>query len=313
MTGRLVQLSGVIVDHIYWVKEVPAPGAEAIVSRAALCAGGGFNAMVAARRAGLAVAYAGTLGTGPFAGIAAEALVAEGIRVLRPRLAGRDQGCCTCLIDLAGERTFIASSGADGVVTDQDLLSVKPREGDWFLLSGYALGYRHSREALTRWLEAAPPGLNLVFDPSPLVAEIPERSRAAALKAAAWISANRTEAAFLTDLSDPAAAAEALAKGRPGGAVVRDGANGCHVAAQGGHAVHIPGHAVIVKDTNGAGDAHIGAFIAALVRGEPPLRAARFASIAAALSTTREGPSTAPHLTEVLAILGPEPGVAGAA
>ena len=313
MTGRLVQLSGVIVDHTYWVKEVPAPGAEAIVSRVALCAGGGFNAMVAARRAGLAVAYAGTLGTGPFAGIAAEALAAEGIEVLRPRLADKDQGCCTCLIDLAGERTFSASSGADGVVTDQELLSVKPREGDWFRLSGYALGYRQSRAALTRWLAAAPQGLRLVFDPSPLVAEIPEESRAAAQHAASWISANRAEAMILTDVADPAAAAEALAKGRTGGAVVRDGANGCHVAAQDGHAVHIPGLVVDVKDTNGAGDAHIGAFIAALVRGEPPLRAAHFANIAAALSTTREGPSTAPHLNEVLAILGPAPGVAGAA
>ncbi|MCA0273168.1 MAG: PfkB family carbohydrate kinase [Proteobacteria bacterium] len=313
MTGRLVQLSGVIVDHIYWVEGVPAPGAEAIVSRVALCAGGGFNAMVAARRAGLAVAYAGTLGTGPFAGIAAEALAAEGIAVLRPRLQGQDQGCCTCLIDRAGERTFIASSGADGVVTDRDLAAIRPEPDDWFLLSGYALGYRKSREALTRWLQAAPEGLRLVFDPSPLVAEIPEETRAAALHAATWVSANRAEAAFLTGAADPAQAAEALAKGRPGGAVVRDGANGCYLALKDGTATHIPGHPVAVKDTNGAGDAHIGAFIAALARGEPPLKAARFANIAAALSTTKEGPSTAPDLNEVLAILGSDPGVAGAA
>lgn len=313
MTGRLVQLSGVIVDHIYWVEAVPAPGTEAIVSRVALCAGGGFNAMVAARRSGLQVAYAGTLGTGPFAGIVAEALAAEGIEVLRPRLAGQDQGCCTCLIDRAGERTFIASSGADGVVTDRDLSAVKPAPDDWCLLSGYALGYRQSREALTRWLEAAPRGLRLVFDPSPLVAEIPEPTRAAALKAAAWISANRAEAAFLAGNPDPALAAEALARGRAGGAVVRDGANGCYMATHGKDATHVPGHAVTVKDTNGAGDAHIGAFIAALDRGETPLRAARFANIAAALSTTKEGPSTAPELNEVLAILGPEPGMAGAA
>ncbi|MGL4280979.1 MAG: PfkB family carbohydrate kinase [Albidovulum sp.] len=313
MTARLVQLSGVIVDHIYWVESVPAPGTEAIVNRVALAAGGGFNAMVAARRAGLAVAYAGTLGTGPFAGIAADALAAEGIAVLRPRLQGQDQGCCTCLIDRAGERTFVASSGADGVVTDRDLAAIRPEPEDWFLLSGYALGYRQSREALTRWLRAAPAGLRLVFDPSPLVAEIPQETRAAALHAATWVSANRAEAAVLTGASDPAKAAEALAKGRPGGAVVRDGANGCYLALRDAAATHIPGHAVTVKDTNGAGDAHIGAFIAALARGEPPLSAGRFANIAAALSTTREGPSTAPELNDVLAILGADPRTAGAA
>ena len=48
MTARLVQLSGVIVDHIYWVEAVPRAGEEAIVRRAVLCAGGGYNAMVAA-------------------------------------------------------------------------------------------------------------------------------------------------------------------------------------------------------------------------------------------------------------------------
>ena len=74
------------------------------------------NAMVAARRMGMAVAFGGTLGTGAFADRIAAALAGEGIDILRPRLAGRDQGCCTVLIDDAGERSFIASEGADGVV-----------------------------------------------------------------------------------------------------------------------------------------------------------------------------------------------------
>ncbi|GAB1363040.1 hypothetical protein MASR1M32_22760 [Rhodobacter sp.] len=64
---RLVQLSGVCADLVYRVEAVPAPGSDAVVRGAALMtAGGGFNAMVAARRAGLPVAYAGTLGTGPW-------------------------------------------------------------------------------------------------------------------------------------------------------------------------------------------------------------------------------------------------------
>ena len=154
MTGRLIQLSGVIVDHIYWVEAVPLPGHEAIVRRSAICAGGGYNAMVAARRSGMEVAYAGTLGTGPFADIVAAALAAEGIAALRPRLAGRDQGCCTCLIDREGERTFIASSGADGVVAAKDLSGLELSDTDWCLLSGYALGYAESRTALTDWLVA---------------------------------------------------------------------------------------------------------------------------------------------------------------
>ena len=311
MTARLVQLSGVIVDHIYWVEAVPHAGDEAIVRRSTICAGGGFNAMVAARRAGLAVAYAGTLGTGPFAEIVAAALAQERIEVLRPTLARCDQGCCTCLIDRAGERTFVASSGADGVVTASDLSLLDLCPDDWCLLSGYALDYRESRVALTDWLVAQAGQVRMVFDPSPLVAQMPERSRAAALKAATWVSANRAEATALTGHTDPEAAAGALARGRPGGAIVRDGANGCFLATATDQARHIPGHSVQAIDTNGAGDTHIGAFIAALARGSDPFTAARFATVAAALSTTKEGPSTAPQLHDVLAVPGQAPEPAG--
>ncbi|MGV8986177.1 MAG: PfkB family carbohydrate kinase [Cypionkella sp.] len=308
MSGRLIQLSGVIVDHIYRVEAVPKAGEEARVLSSSMAAGGGFNAMVAARRSGMKVAYGGTLGSGPFAEIAAQALKGAGISVLRPRLRGMDQGCCTTLIDDRGERTFIASEGADGVVSDADLTLLQPQPEDWRLLSGYALGYGGSREALTRWLGAAQ-GLRLVFDPSPLVAAIAEPTLAAARQAALWISANAAEAQVMTGLIDPAQAAQALAADRPasGGAIVRDGARGCYLALAGQTARHIPGHPVTAIDTNGAGDAHIGAFIAGLARGETPENAALLANIAAAISTTQEGPSTAPRLETVLAVLaGPQ-------
>ena len=303
--SRLVQMSGVIMDHVYRVEAVPAPGTEALVRSATLTPGGGFNAMVAARRMGMEVAYGGTLGSGAFADRIAAALSVEGITSLRPRLAGRDQGCCTVLIDDAGERSFIASEGADGVVTDADLAALPLRDDDWLLLSGYALLYRESRDALTRWL-ASRPG-RLVFDPCPQVGAIEPQALRAALDAAHWISANRVEAQILTGKADPALAAEALAT-RPGGAIVRDGAQGAWLALPGASACHVPPHLVQPVDTNGAGDTHLGAFIAALAVGHPPVKSCRLANIAAALSITREGPATAPTLDEVLAqIVAPWP------
>jgi sugar/nucleoside kinase (ribokinase family) len=294
---RLVQLSGVIMDHVYRVKAVPLPGAEAVVRSASLTPGGGFNAMLAARRMGLSVAYGGTLGTGAFADRIALALHDAGIATLRPRHPSLDQGCCTVLIDDAGERSFIASEGADGVVTAADLAALPLRADDWLLLSGYALLYAGSRAALTGWLQSRP--ARLVFDPCPQVAAIAPEALAAALQAAEWVSANRAEAAILTGAPTPARAAEALAQ-RKGGAVVRDGAEGAWLALPGAAAVHVPGHKVSVVDSNGAGDTHIGAFIAALAAGHPPLDACRIANIAAALSITIAGPATAPSLTEVL-------------
>jgi sugar/nucleoside kinase (ribokinase family) len=215
------------------------------------------------------------------------------------------------LIDRSGERSFIAAEGADGHVTDADLGLIAARPEDWALLSGYALIYRASRDALTRWLNNLPADARLVFDTSPLVASIPQSTLQTVLHAALWVSANSAEAAALTGETDPTRAAEALVAARPphGGVLVRDGANGCYLALPGQRARHLSGFPVCAIDTNGAGDAHVGAFIAALARGETPGQAARLANVTAALSTTKEGPSTAPTLHEVLGVIdaGPEP------
>jgi len=56
-------------------------------------------------------------------------------------------------------------------------------------------------------------------------------------------------------------------------------------------------------DSNGAGDAHAGVFIAGLAKGLKPAEAARRANAAAALAVTRWGPATSPGTAEVDALL----------
>ena len=296
--ARLLQLHGVIVDLIYRVEAVPQPGCETIVRGFDMSPGGGFNAMIAARRSGLAVGYAGSLGTGPLSEIVHAALAAEGIECLRPRDRERDQGCCTVMIDDAGERTFVAAEGAEGHAVEADLQHVDTTEFGWSLISGYTLYYEGSCGAFSRWLEAEPNIRNLVFDPGPMIASIRPEAIETALARAAWVSANAAEAAVLTGDHDPLTAARKLAETRKGGAVVRLGREGC-VAAWNGHHRYVPAHLVTAVDTNGAGDAHIGAFIAALARGQDPAEAALYANIAAAISTTRRGPATAPDLATI--------------
>ncbi len=303
--GRFLQLSGVVVDLLYRVQRVPLPGQEAQVSSFDMAAGGGFNAMVAASRAGMAVSYGGTLGQGVFADIATRAMEAEGFDILRSGRVAVDQGCCVVLIDDAGERTFIAREGAEGVVKPEDLAALDPTGFDWILLSGYTLAYENSRDALADWLHALPETAKLIFDPSPIVDQIPEPIRDAAMTASTWISANTAEAEILCGIDDPAVACAALAKkARPGGgAVVRAGRDGCFVSTGDGTAVHVAGFTVETVDTNGAGDTHLGAFAAALFEGASSVEAAGKANAAAALSTTRHGPATSPDSDEVKAFL----------
>jgi len=300
--AKLVQFHGVIVDLVYHIEAVPAPGGEAYVKQFEINAGGGFNAMVSAKRSGMAVAYAGSLGTGPFSEVVNSALISEGIDHLRPRDKARDQGCCTVMIDNTGERTFVAAEGAEGYLSAADLRSIQLSNLDWSILSGYTLYYEGSGKVLTDWLLRAETVPSLVFDPSPIIGKVPAKAIEAALARVSWVSANSNEAAILTGESDPSKAAEHLSKGRSGGSVVRTGSKGC-IVSYAGNNQWVPGHPVTIIDTNGAGDTHIGAFIACLANGQSPIDAARYANVAAALSTKRNGSATAPERDEIEATL----------
>jgi sugar/nucleoside kinase (ribokinase family) len=84
--------------------------------------------------------------------------------------------------------------------------------------------------------------------------------------------------------------------------VVRDGPQGCWIH-QRGERRHVPGFAVKAVDSNGAGDAHAGVFVAGLAQGLNAPEAARRANAAAALAVTRWGPATSPGAAEVDAFI----------
>jgi sugar/nucleoside kinase (ribokinase family) len=305
--GRLLHLGNVVVDIVVTVPALPERGGDVLASRAEAVAGGGFNVMSAAARQGLRAAYAGAHGTGPFGTLARAALAAEGIEAIQPARTGMDTGFVLTMVEAGGERTFLTSPGAEATLTAADLDRVSPAARDAIYLSGYGLVHDSNRAALLGWL-ARPGGGHLVFfDPGPLVGSIPAAALAAVLARTDWLACNTREAAILTGSTDPRAAAAELARraGPAGGprVLVRTGPGGCLIARPGGAVMAVPGFQVGVVDTSGAGDAHSGAFIAALAAGAADDAAARRANAAAAFSVTRRGPATAPTREELARFL----------
>ena len=178
--------------------------------------------------------------------------------------------------------------------------------GDWVFTSGYTLSYPGSRETLTDWIEALRPETPFVFDPTPVVADIPRPILSRVLARTRWLSCNATEASEIADPGEvEAMAARLLADHCPkaAGVIIRAAAKGCYVRLADGTAQAIPGFRVAAIDTNGAGDTHIGAFVSALARGVPPFEAAYYANAAAAISVTRHGGSSAPTDSEIQTFL----------
>ncbi|TIO75736.1 MAG: ribokinase [Mesorhizobium sp.] len=302
MSGRLVHVGSAVVDYVYRIDALPAPGTEKTATSYARVAGGGFNMMVAASRTGMKVAFGGQLGTGPDGDFLRAAFAAEGIETLTPPSPLMDSGNCVAMISGDAERTFVSWPGAESVVSLDMMASVQIVPDDWVFASGYTLSYPGSRDALTSWIEALPAEIRFVFDPTPVIAEIPRPILDRVLARTTWLSCNTDEAAEIAGAGDAQTVAiRLLADHCPMalGVVIRAGAHGCLVRLADGGTRAIPGFAVHAVDTNGAGDAHIGAFVSALSRGLSPCEAARYANAAAALSVTRHGGSSAPTDTEI--------------
>ena len=297
---RLLHLGNVVVDVVLEVPALPEPGGDVLATGSQTTAGGGFNVMAAAARLGLAVAYGGVIGGGPFAALARAACVAEGIQVLQPAKPGRDTGFVVTIVDATGERTFLTSRGAEATLTTADLDPVRAAPGDAVYLSGYGLAHPSNAAALRGWLRRLGEEHLVVFDPGPLAGSLPGDVLDPVLHRADWVTCNARESALLTGAVDPGDALRVLTGKLPrAGVLVRVGPDGCLLGGRGVAAEHVAGFRVEVVDTNGAGDTHTGAFLAALASGASSVEAVRTANGAAALSVTRRGPATGPTRAEL--------------
>jgi sugar/nucleoside kinase (ribokinase family) len=328
---RLISFGGLLADLVVGVDAVPGRGEDVLAHDFAQTVGGGFATLVAAVRLGMPTALAGVLGDDGIADAARAALRKEGVELLFPEPRAGGSGVCLVLVDAGGERTMVTVQGVESRVQSEDFDAVAPGPADVVYINGYELLYDHGT-ALVSWVRRIRPA-HLVFDPGPLIASIDEAALAEILSATRWLSLNAAEATSLTGETDPAAAATAalrrigarldvdgpktghiglfsahqhgLAAGSVpgGGVVVRNGGDGCVVLERGGEPVAVPAFPAEVVDTTGAGDTHVGAFIAALARGLDPVEACRWANVAAAVVVSSRGQASPPRLDELRAVL----------
>lgn len=285
------------MDVVAFVPALPEHGGDVLAEASETSAAGAFNVLAAAARHGMRAGLVGRHGTGPNGDRIRGAFHAEHIELLLPPTEDGDTGFCIGLVDASGERTYVTVPGVDGSLTDDDLDGVVTDEGDVVYLSGYELAFAHGRTA-ARWFTALPDGVTTVFDPGPLVASLRPHLLEPVLRRATWLSLNERESHLMTGLG-PAAAAQVLLRDHPSlaGVIVRTGPDGCWLVTETdgvGRHVPVPGGPRRAVDTTGAGDCHVGTFIASLAEGFSAVESVQRANLAAALSVTRRGPATAP-------------------
>ncbi|MGA4506594.1 PfkB family carbohydrate kinase [Propionibacteriaceae bacterium G1746] len=302
--GRVIHTAQALIDAVAEVPSIPRRGGNVMATDFTRYAAGAVNILLAAHRQGAECVHAGAIGTGPNGDLIRRTLSEAGISLAGEPVLGLDSGICFVMVEPGAERTFVTTLGAERQLSIDILQASNPRAGDVVCVSGYSLAVESTRTPLLTWLSLLPDGVGVVLDPGAAFAELPDDVHETMLALTTVWTGNLEETEALTGVVGMEQAAAAAADRLPTGSViiVRDGARGCAVHAE-DETVLVPGFPQTAVDTNGAGDCHTGAFIAARQHGDSWPQACLRANAAAAIKVTRRGPDTAPTQSEVDAFL----------
>ena len=311
--GRVVLMGQILVDLAVRGEALPTPGGDVWAIDEGMHVGGGFNALVAARRMGAEAVSLSPIGEGPYSSLIQAALTREGITDLGPRIAGIDNGFCIAFTDRTGERTFISTKGAETMAPASAwadfVRTMSP--GDVLYIDGYLMDHPANREAAEAALRVLPEGVRVLLDVSPVIG-IPDGLPTDGVivsmnhREAQEIGQQRGEASVRDQCNQPREAARAMVSLLHRPALVRAGAQGAYICIPAQPETNtsdgvtaIPTPRVEAIDTNGAGDAHSGVLAASLAQDVALKRALVLANCAGALASTVIGPASCPTRDQI--------------
>ena len=308
--GRVVLMGQILVDLAVRGEALPSPGGDVWAIDEGMHVGGGFNALVAARRMGAEAVSLSPIGEGPNASLIEEALKREGIVDAGPRVPDCDNAMRTVLIARNGSCTIIATKGAEAMAPENVwanyVCSLHPV--DVLYIDGSLMDHPANRIAAENALRALPEGVRVVLDVSPTIG-IPNGLPSSAIismnyeeSQVLWTRIPEKERQFLS-WTPADNAATTLASRLHRDVLVHKDANGAYFAPYAPSdalpTFHIPTPRIRAVDSNGAGDAHSGVLSACLTQGVSVKRALLLANCAGALASTAAGPATCPPRAQI--------------
>jgi ribokinase len=310
--GRIVVVGSLNADLTIYCERLPLPGETVHGNGFAVNPGGkSANQAVAAGRLGADVRLVGAVGDDSNGQMLLSSVSGAGVDVRHVRTAAAETGVAVIAVDANGENNIIISAGANGTLSPADVAAAAD------VIDGAAVVCLCLEVRMETVLAAAQAGhdagATVVLNLSPYAA-IPQQL--ADLTDVLLVNAHEA-AQFLGSAEIPGSDGDAgdweavrlrFAERGLQQVLVTLGANGSVVldslADAGQQLVQIAPVKVNAVDTTGAGDAFTGAVAARLAAGASLADAAAFASIAAALATTRKGTQAAyPNEDDVRRVL----------
>lgn len=265
---------------------------------------GGMVANFAAALAtlGTPCSFMGVVGDDPFGRASLADLERRGVDTSPTRIKpGWQTYYCTILLDPSGEKALVTA------ITD----AMFPAPSDLDPAAIARASHLHTTAmwpptalAAARHARASGVPVSLDLEADAIDAAGPQLDELLPLVDLLFMN-ERALARLLGPMVPPAEGARRAQELGPPTVVVTLGGAGVVVAHEREEAAAVPAHRVQVVDSTGAGDCFAAAFVHARLRGQPPLEAARFAAVAAALAVAEIGARTAlPTREEVLTAMG---------
>lgn len=205
-----------------------------------------------------------------------------------------ENGCCYCLVERSGERTFLSVHGVEYSFHAEYMDAFAGERFDYTYICGLEVEETTGGE-LVAWLEAHPDiAGTVVYAPGPRGIEVDADRTERILAMHPILHLNEQEAQALagradTDTDSVLAAAQTLHAKTGNMVIVTRGADGVLWISADGSVHTAPSVPATVVDTIGAGDSHCGAVLTGLTLGWTEDATMRFANQVASEVVAQEG------------------------
>lgn len=284
MTDVLI-IGSLNADLVVRAPRFPQPGETISGDDLQIIPGGkGANQAVAASRQGANVAMLGRVGSDSFGPFLLDSLKSNQVDVTHVQVDDSATGTATIIVDGNGQNSIVLSAGANGKVSPADVDSASALTPKLILLQ-LEIPIPTVLYAAQR---ARQNGSQVILNPAP-AKPLPDEL----ISLADFIIPNETELSLLTgmevkDVPSAEQAARVLLGHGAKHVIVTLGSKGA-LLVSGTQVKQVDTYKVDVVDTTAAGDAFIGGFASALLRGLELEEAVKHANACGALATTKFG------------------------
>lgn len=283
---ELLMIGSSCVDVIIPVERLPKTGDDLQPAYQTFAIGGtGWNACRAAILSGAKPTFLSPVGVGMYAEQVEAAFRDYGVTVMAR--SERENGCCYCLVESDGERTFMCIRGGEYEFR-REWLDALPGEYSLCYTCGMEIQDSPAGDNIMDWLEAHPE-TEVFYAPGPRGILMPASRQARMLAMKPIVHLNEQESLALTGKQDAESAALALHAITGNIVIVTLGGRGCLCVDREGIVLYAAGCSVSVVDTIGAGDSHAGTMLGCIYQGMPLPEAMALANAVAAEVVSREG------------------------